>query len=556
MVWSGAAADDRVVTEAGSTARPMPWQALVGRIVGSRVLIFVLVGAALFVLARSIQEPGHSWGDDFALYINQARGLSEGTAATVVADTRFAIDNSAYSSFTPTAYPWGFPALLSVLVATGGIDYAALKLIPTLSFVGGVLVLYLLLEQRLSKLEAGAVAAFFGLNFWYLGRTDQVLSDLTFWFLVVLTLYVLDRRVRAGTVLAGNGALAATICAFAAFNIRREGVLLLGAVLVAQLVAWLIARRAAPTSAVATGPTWRAALLPYAAFAGGTVAMQLARPAPILNPSQDVGESGLQHVWFNLQYYRDPFAELIGLKDAGPNDLTLLGSTGAAFAAMALVLGLAVVGIVASLIRRPERDAHLVAALLLIGLAVLTQPFREGRYLITLVPLIVYFTLHGLGALLGLVARGRQLAPVRAVVPTLLLLPMFLSVLDDTKHAFDYHRAYEVVSWGPDVPDAQGLFTAIETYTDARDVVVFFQARTMNLYTRRRAIQGNNVQMMVERGDWYAMSRDSDYIQTPLSDEQAAELGFEKVWENPSFVLWKIPERPDPPPLVVPAGAT
>ena len=297
-------------------------------------------------------------------------------------------------------------------------------------------------------------------------------------------------------------------------------------------------------------------LLPYAAFAGGAVAMQLARPAPILNPSQDVGESGLQHVWFNLQYYRDPFAELIGLKDAGPNDLTLLGSTGAAFAAMALVLGLAVVGIVASLVRRPERDAHIVAALLLIGMAVLTQPFREGRYLITLVPLIVYFTLRGMGALLGLVARGRQLAPVRAVVPTLLLLPMFLSVLDDTKHAFDYHRDYEVVSWGPDAPDAQGLFTAVETYTDARDVVVFFQARTMNLYTRRRAIQGNSVQMMVERGDWYAMSRDSDYIQTRLSDEQAAELGFEKVWENPSFVLWKIPERPDPPPLIAPTGDT
>lgn len=551
MVWSGAAADKRVATEAEVPVRPTQLQVLVGRILGSRALIFVLVGAALFVLARSIQEPGHSWGDDFALYINQARGLSEGTAATVVADTRFAIDNSAYSSFSPTAYPWGFPALLSVVTA-GGIDYAALKLIPTLSFVGGVLVLYLLLEPRLSKLEAGAVAAFFGLNFWYLGRTDQVLSDLTFWFLVLLTLYVLDRRVRAGHVLAGNGALAAAICAFAAFNVRREGVLLLGAIFAAQVVAWLVDRTAARAADTSERPTWRAALLPYAVFAGGAAAMQLARPAPILNPSEDVGESGLQHVWFNLQYYRDPFAELLGLKDAGPNDLTLLGSTAAAFAAMALVLGLAVVGIVASLIRAPQRDAHLVAALLLIGMAVLTQPFREGRYLITLVPLILYFTLRGAGEVLGLVARGRKLAPVRAVVPTLLLLPMFLSVLDDTKHAFDYHRSYEVVSWGPDAPDAQGLFTAVETYTDARDVVVFFQARTMNLYTRRRTIQGNSIPMMVERGDWYAMSRDSDYIQTRLSDEQAAELGFEKVWENPSFVLWKIPDRPDPPPLSAP----
>jgi hypothetical protein len=547
MDWSGAARRERVSTEEPAAQRQHPVQVAIGRLLGSRVLIFVLVGAALFLLARAMQEPGHSWGDDFSLYINQARGLSDGTAGNVVADTRFAIDNSAYHSFSPTAYPWGFPALLSPFVAMNGLDFTALKLVPTLSFVGGVLVLYLLLESRVSRLEASVAAAFFGLNLWYLGRTDQVLSDLTFWFLVVLTLYLIDLRQRSGRLLQGWGAIAAAAAAFAAFNVRREGILLLVALAASQLAAWIASRRSSaprPTSR----PGWKPVLVPYLAFAAAAVAMQLGRPAPILNPSEDVGDSGLQHFWFNVKYYRDPFAELIGLKDAGPQDPSLFGSTGLAFFALTAVLVLAVVGIVASLVRTPQRDVHLVTALLLIGLGVMVQPFREGRYLLTLVPLVILFMLLGARFAIGLVAPGRQLATVRAVVPTLLLVPMFIPLLGDTKHAFDYHREYEVVQWGPDAPAAQELFTAVETYTDARDVVVFFQARTMNLYTRRRAIQGNSIPMMVERGDWYAMSRDSDYIQTPLTDEQAAELGFDKVWENASFVLWKIPERPAPPP--------
>jgi hypothetical protein len=351
--------------------------------------------------------------------------------------------------------------------------------------------------------------------------------------------------VRAGRLLEGNGALGVAVCAFAAFNVRREGVLLLAALAAAQLVAYLAGRRQPqPTPTVG----WRPVVVPYAAFAAGAVAMQLGRPAPILNPSEDVGDSGFQHFTFNLKYYRHPFAELIGLKEPGPQDPELFGSTGVALAALTVVLVLAVIGIVISLARTSQRDIHLVTALLLIGVAVMTQPFREGRYLLTLVPLIILFTLLGGRAVLSLVARPRHLTVVRAAVPTLLLVPMLLSLLGDTKHAFDYHREYEVVSWGPDAPAAQELFTAVETFTDPRDVVVFFQARTMNLYTRRRTIQGNSIPMMVERGDWYAMSRDSDYIQTPLTDAEAAQLGFEKVWENASFVLWKIPARPDPPP--------
>jgi hypothetical protein len=185
-------------------------------------------------------------------------------------------------------------------------------------------------------------------------------------------------------------------------------------------------------------------------------------------------------------------------------------------------------------------------------LAVLVQPFREGRYLLTIFPLLVYFSFRGARSVLAVLLRSvrsvRWVRIVQAALPALVIAPLLVAITTDTRRTLDYHREYEYVNWGPESPETAEVFDAVRRLTGAQDVVVFFQARTMTLYTRRLAIQGNSVSMMVERGDWYAMARDSDYIQTPLTDEQAAELGFVKVWENSSYVLWRIPDRPPPPP--------
>jgi hypothetical protein len=37
------------------------------------------------------------------------------------------------------------------------------------------------------------------------------------------------------------------------------------------------------------------------------------------------------------------------------------------------------------------------------------------------------------------------------------------------------------------------------------------------------------------------MEKGSNYSQPDVSDEQAAQAGLVKVWENAKFVLWKIP---------------
>ncbi|MGI9051791.1 MAG: hypothetical protein ACR2HQ_03940 [Ilumatobacteraceae bacterium] len=503
------------------------------------VLGLLVVAVVVFRLARTMQENGHGWGDDFAMYINQARGLVDGSADEVVATNRFALDNSAYR-FGPVAYPWGFPALLAPIVMISGIDYSALKLVGTLSLVGAVLLYFALLEPRLEPWESVIAVALVALNSWYLAWTDMVLSDLPFLCSLLLSLYLLDRLVRGDRLLtAPTLTLTVVGVMFAlSFHIRREALVLLFALAAAQC-----ARLVTGSDRIqAIRRNARALLTPYLTFAAVAGVIHFIRPAAVI--SRDLGETGWHNVGFNVDFYRNPLAEMLGLKDAGPTEITLFGRPGLGTAMLAVVLALSAVGVLGTVVRHLRRDLHLVAAFVGLALTVLAQPFREGRYLYSIVPLLIYFAFQGGRAVLAALPSRRSVArAVRLTVPSALMLVLLASVTSDTLHALEYHRVYEYTHWGPEAPESQALFATIEQLTDERDVIVFHQARTMALSTRRRAIQGNSVSMMLERGDWYAMVKNSDYIQTPLTDEGAAELGFVKVWENSAYVLWEIPDR-------------
>ena len=109
-------------------------------------IVVVLLGTG--ILCRIFIEPGHDWGDDFALYINQARGIAEGNVGEVVANNRYSINNSGWNSFSPLVYPWGFPLMLAPVIALWGVDYAKLKLVTVFSFLGFLACMYRLIETR------------------------------------------------------------------------------------------------------------------------------------------------------------------------------------------------------------------------------------------------------------------------------------------------------------------------------------------------------------------------------------------------------------------------
>ncbi len=65
------------------------------------MMIVIPVG----VIAMINHFSGVDWGDDFALYVRQAKALVTGTVDDVVGDNRFAVDHSGWHTFSPYSYP-------------------------------------------------------------------------------------------------------------------------------------------------------------------------------------------------------------------------------------------------------------------------------------------------------------------------------------------------------------------------------------------------------------------------------------------------------------------
>jgi len=57
--------------------------------------------AVVAALATSLHRDGHTWGDDFTLYLRQAKGLVDGNVGQVIADNHFNVDNVCWENDYP-----------------------------------------------------------------------------------------------------------------------------------------------------------------------------------------------------------------------------------------------------------------------------------------------------------------------------------------------------------------------------------------------------------------------------------------------------------------------
>jgi 4-amino-4-deoxy-L-arabinose transferase-like glycosyltransferase len=205
----------------------MRWRRVV-REHGPLAAVLIAAGALAVLELR----PGHDWGDDFALYIDQARALVEGDVQEVIDRTTYTVQNSSWRSFSPYGYPWVVPLLLAPAYALFGLDYDAFKVVELGFFLGFLVVLYMLLRPRVGRFATLAIVAFVGLNQAYVGWVNSVLSEFPFAFFVTASLLAIERVFAASRfgpdpprqppwwALAGVGVLLG-VCA----NVRTEGVI-------------------------------------------------------------------------------------------------------------------------------------------------------------------------------------------------------------------------------------------------------------------------------------------------------------------------------------------
>jgi hypothetical protein len=308
------------------------------------------------------------------------------------------------------------------------------------------------------------------------------------------------------------------LLAVAVFNTRREGVAIIAAIVVAQLIDLRGRWRSADRRLVAT---------PIVTFAIGCVLFQLLLPSALV---PDYKGAGLGQTWKKLQGpFRTAFMHQMGVQRTGGF-------------ALLLVFVLAVIGIAVRLWTAPERDAAWVVFALGSMTIAGTIPAISDRYLMAVSPFGLYFAAQAIAAL----RLPRGLGPVVAAGA---LLSLTASHLPDVSRQVTYMHGLadrgELLIDGPEQPYAQAAFAAVRAYTQMDDVVEFFKVRALTLYTDRRGVQSGILTVIEQRADFYLMRKGGGGPQVSPAD--GASMGWTIRWQDPQWILWKV-EPPTGPP--------
>jgi len=481
------------------------------------MLLSVVVAWAAIGLHRT----GHTWGDDFTLYLRQAGSLLDGNVGQVIADNHFNVDNAAKPGFSPYVYPWGFPVLLAPFYRLFGLDYAALKLVEVASLIGFLWGFHAIVRRRVTRRLAFATVAFVGTTLAYLVHTNQLVSEFPYMAVVALTLWWLDHlrtnqqpldaATRRQLVILG-------LLAMCVFNVRREGLAIVASIAVAQLLdlrgRWRTAERAQ-------------ILTPFVTFVGSVILVQLMLPSSL---APEYEGSGLHQTWSKLHGpFRTAFADQLGFPD--------LAGVG-----LLLVFLVVVAGIVIRLWKSPSTDAPLaifaVGSMMIVGMI----PAVADRYLLAITPFAVYFAAQAVAAIplprrLSARHAGAWAATALLAAATVVHISHLPSAVSDAQN---FNDSGKVVN-GPQAPYAQAAFDAIRTHTQQDDVVAFFKVRALTFYTDRRGVQSDVLQIVRQRADYFMMRRDSAFSQPLVDDANAADMEWAEVWSDSDWVLWRLP---------------
>ena len=492
------------------------------RWLGGIALGFVIAAAAL--LAILLHRNGHACGDDFALYLRQARSLFDGNIGEVVADNRFAVINST-GAFSPYAYPWGLPLLLSPFVHLWDLDYNRLKLVEVASFCIWLVLVHGIVRRRLGRVLGLAVTAVMATAPALLSHTGQLLSEFPHAAAVAVVIWWLDRMRTRGLLInaATRDLVVLGVLVTVAYNFRREAVVLIGAIGVVQLVEIAGRLRHERFSSI----PWRNVAVPYVSFASSAAVFQLLLPSMLF---PDNGN--------NPGYIDDRLGGY-------PRVLTQHIGIGSHPAIGVLILALAAIGAVIGIRRRPGLDGPLAAIAGLSAIAVSTHFRMVGRYYFQITPWVLYFASVAVAAAVAIVwgHRDRRLVSVFAAVPLLYLVAVHAAVLPgDIGDTRDFNRTSQQ-PFGPTDPRVIPVVDAVERLTRPDDIIAFYRARMMTLYTDRRAFQTTLIDRIRDRADYFAQQRGSDFFQPRLTEAQGRDLGFEIVWSDDYWILWNVGEQ-------------
>jgi len=471
---------------------------------------------------------GHNWGDDFAAYVMQAKGLADGSPRAPVAANSFTNQHSS-RPLGPDAYPWGYPLLLAAAYRFYGLNLAAMKALNIPFFAVFLLASYLLFRPRLSRPVALLGVGLLAFNPTLLVFQDNVLSDVPFLAVATVVLLLIDAAVSRGRTLLSPVADAAVIGlgAFVAVMIRTQGIVLLPSLLVAQIVAH---RRRGPHEPAAASSSWLVRSLPYAAFGILYLLPGLFLPIGGAYRFSSMAGASLKTVTSSLLYYAALPADAFEWTPCGP-----------------IIYGCTLPFCLAGLAARGRHDAALIAYGLCTLCLVVAWPDRQGlRFLFPLMPVYVYFACHGVmtaGCFLASASQARKKRLAHLCLAAMVLVFVAAAVEVGSRNIALGRKAP-----GPFDAVSADMFHAVTSQTEPDSVLVFFKPRAMTLLTGRRSIMIDDAAQL-DRGNYLVWHKSKtltgyDQLSPELLASFAAAGRLQSMYDNAGFTLYRLVAHP------------
>lgn len=467
-------------------------------------LILLLISVTVFHAATIRQ--GHIWADDFAMYIHHAQNIVDGRP---YAQTGYLFTPTAPVS--PRMYPPVFPLLLAPVVRFFGVNLIAMKFEQVIFFVLALAVICLYWKRDLGRKFTIALTAILGFSPHFWAAKDNVLSDLPFLLFFYVAAVLVQRAPRDGPT-QWRWAILIGIALYLAVGTRTAGIALLAGLVLYDLLKY----RTITRITVVALSTCAALLLLQGYFIGSE-----------FGSYNGTFHATLSTVGAHLISYPRTLAGF------------WVASTHNAFSFF--LLGTVALLTLAGFFYQYNRGFTIVEACLVPYAAIaILWPFYPGiRLVFPVIPWIVFLALTGLRGL----TENFTARHVSTAVCTFLLL---ISVPFVTAYR---HCDFGLIRQSTGLPEFNQLCQAVSERTTSHDVLIYFRARALALYTSRTASAYNH-QGTDEELWQYARNVHATYlITTNAFDEDHGFLAryaethssnLELAYQNAKFKLYRI----------------
>jgi len=471
---------------------------------GNLWLILLLITIAIFDAATIRQ--GHIWADDFAMYIHHAQNIVEGRP---YAQTGYL--------FTPTAlvgprmYPPVFPLLLAPVVRFFGLNLIPMKFEQVIFFVLALMVICLYWQRELGREYTLALAAILGFSPHLWIAKDNVLSDLPFLLFFYVAAIFVQRSPQDGRT-HWLWAILIGIALYLAIGTRTAGIALLAGLVLYDLLKY----RTITRITVVALSTCAALLLLQSYFIGSG-----------FGSCNGTYHATLGTVGAHLISYPRTLAGFCVASTQTASSFCLLG-------AVSLLT-------LAGLFYQYKRGFTIVEAFLVPYAAiVILWPFSPGiRLVFPVIPWIVFLALTGLRGL------TEKFAP-RHVSGAVCAFVLLISVPFVTAYR---HTDFGLIRENTGLPEFNQLCQEVRDRTAPQDVLIYFRARALALYTSRTASAYNYQGTDDELWQYARNVHATHLITTNAFDEDHGFLARyaethssnpELAYQNANFKLYRI----------------